>query len=318
MTDDSPDKAATPLFPAFEAFAERHLRGQASGSLSAKLPRILGQGRTRAEGLDLPPAPIERRMTLGGLELPANLSIPSEVLAEMRTAQREAERELTAMKRPEIATRFAVGVIKRLQAKLGANAAGQKDGQYFAGQFVLVSDKAGANWAWSLTKHYPIVSKIPPDPDYLVEAHAVADVAVQALVQPPEVFEQRLALSYAMARVFSAGDDVLIQDVARMYRVAGQSDKFWSSPAKRLFEDVPDGALIANITAWRRSRPESGFTFVPATLNQSMGANAKAFYLPTNAEGTMTRPVIYLRRDTERTSRTSTNENSGLGGRHER
>jgi hypothetical protein len=303
MTDDTIETADAPLFPAFEAFADRQLKGQTSGSLSAKLPRILGQGRTRAEGLDLPPAPIERRMTLGGLELPASLGVPNDVLSEMREAQREAERELTAMKRPEVATRFAVGVIKRLQAKLGATAAGQKDGQYFAGQFVLVSDKTGANWAWSLTKHYPIISKIPPDADYIVAAHAAAEIAVQALVLAPEMFEQRLALSHAMARVFSNGDDVLIQDVARMYRVAGQSDKFWSSPAKRLFEDVPDGALIANITAWRRSRPDSGFTFVPATLNQSMGANAKAFYLPTNAEGTMTRPVIYLRRDTERATR---------------
>lgn len=303
MTDDNLKKAATPLFPAFEAFADRQLRGQTSGILSAKLPRILGQGRTRAEGLDLPPAPIERRLTLGGLELPANLGVPNDVLAEMREAQREAERELTSMKRPEVATRFAVGVIKRLQAKLGATAAGQKDGQYFAGQFVLVSDKTATNWAWSLTKHYPIISKIPPDADYIVAAHAVADVAVQALVLAPEVFEQRLALSHAMARAFSSGDDVLIQDVARMYRVAGQSERFWSSPAKRFFEDVPDGALIANISAWRRSRPDNGFTFVPATLNQSMGANAKAFYLPTNAEGTMTRPVIYLRRDTERTAR---------------
>lgn len=303
MTDDTPHTAAPPLFPAFEAFADRQLKGQTSGILSAKLPRILGQGRTRAEGLDMPPAPIERRMTLGGLELPANLGIPNEVMAEMREAQREADRELAAMKRPEVATRFAVGVIKRLQARLGATAAGQKDGQYFAGQFVLVSDKTGANWAWSLTKHYPIISKIPPDADYVVAAHEVAEAAVQALVLAPEVFEQRLALSHAMARVFSNVEDVLIQDVARMYRVAGQSDRFWSSPAKRLFEDVPDGALIANISAWRRSRPESGFTFVPATLNQSMGANAKAFYLPTNAEGTMTRPVIYLRRDTERATR---------------
>lgn len=303
MTDDTFQTAATSLFPAFEAFADRKLRGQASGSLSAKLPRILGQGRTRADGLDLPPAPIERRMTLGGLELPVSLGIPNDVMAEIVEARREADRELTAMKRPEVATRFAVGVIKRLQAKLGTTAAGQKDGQYFAGQFVLVSDKAGANWAWSLTKHYPIISKIPPDADYIVAAHAAAEIAVQALVLAPEVFEQRLALSHAMARAFGNGDDVLIQDVARMYRVAGQSDKFWSSPAKRLFEDVPDGALIANISAWRRSRPDSGFTFVPATLNQSMGANAKAFYLPTNAEGTMTRPVIYLRRDGERTIR---------------
>jgi hypothetical protein len=242
-------------------------------------------------------------MTLGGLELPASLGVPDDVMAEIRGARQEAERELTAMKRPGVAAKFAIGVIKQLQAKLGATAAGQKDGQYFAGQFVLVSDKIGANWAWSLTKHYPIVSKIPPDADYIVAAHEAAATAVQALVMAPDVFEQRLALSYAMARAFGNGEDVLIQDVARMYRVAGQSDKFWGSPAKRHFEDVPDGALIANISAWRRCRPDSGFTFVPATLNQSMGANAKAFYLPTNAEGTMTRPVIYLRRDSERPAR---------------
>lgn len=207
------------------------------------------------------------------------------------------------MKRPEVAARFAVGIIKRLQARLGPNAAGQKDGQYYAGQFVLVSDKAGTNWAWSLTKHYPIISKIPPDADYVVEAHAVAEASVRALVLPPEVFEQRLALSHAMARVLSGTDDVLIQDVARMYRVAAQSDRFWSSPAKRLFEDVPDGAFVANISAWRRTRPDNGFNFVGATLNQSLGANAKSFYLPTNPEGTMTRPVIYLRREAERATR---------------
>jgi len=297
---------AEPLFPAFEAYAERHLRGKVSGALSAKLPRILGQGRTRAEGLDLPPATIERRQTLAGLDLPAVFGVPPEVEAEIREAKRDADRELEAMKKPEGAKRFAVSVIKTLQATLGPEAAGQKDGQYYAGRFVLVSDKAGANWAWSLTKHYPIISKIPPDADYVVQAQAAAEAAVQALVLAPEVFEQRLALSHAMARVFSAGEDVLIQDVARMYKVAGQSDKFWSNPAKRLFEDVPEGALIANISAWRRSRPDSSFNFVPATLNQSMGANARAFYLPTNAEGTMTRPVIYLRREALRTGKAET------------
>lgn len=299
MTNESSTTAA-PLFPAFEAFAEHHLRGKVTGILSAKLPRILGQGRTRAEGLDLPPAPIERRLTLATLDLPAHFHVPPEVEAEIRDAKRDAERELDALKKPEGANRLAVGVIKQLQAQLGGQAAGQKDGQYYAGHFVLVPDKTKSNWAWSLTRHYPIISKIPPDLDYLVQAHAAAKAAVQALVLAPEVFEQRLALSYAMARQFSAGDDVLIQDVARMYKVAAQSEKFWSSPSKRLYEDVPDGALIANISAWRRSRPSGGFTFVPATLNQSMGANAKAFYLPTNLEGTMTRPVIYLRREGDR------------------
>jgi hypothetical protein len=288
------------MFPAFEAWADQNLRGKVSGILSAKLPRILGQGKTRAEGLDLPPAPIERQQTLAGLDLPSTFVAPPEVEDEIRDAKRASDRVLEAMKRPDGSKRFAVTVIKQLQVTLGLESAGQKDGQYYAGRFILVNDKTGANWAWSLTKHYPIISRIPPDLDYVVRAHAAAEAAVQALVLSPETFENRLALSYAMARVFSAGDDVLIQDVARMYKIAGQSDKFWNTPAKRLFDDLPDGAFIANVSAWRRSRPDRGFMFVPATLNQSMGANAKAFYLPTNAEGTMTRPVIYLRRDTER------------------
>ena len=66
---------------------------------------------------------------------------------------------------------------------------------------------------------------------------------------------------------------------------------------------VERGHGVEEVSDETGSLPESGFTFVPATLNQSMGANAKAFYLPTNAEGTMTRPVIYLRRDTERAVR---------------
>ena len=305
MRDDNSDMIdnSTPpalLFPAFAAYAEDHLRGKVSGILSAKLPRILGQGRTRAEGLDLPPAPIERYQTLAGLDLPAAFRLPPSVEAEILAAKREVNRELEALKKPDAIKRFAVGVIRQLQNRLGSEAAGQKDGQYYAGRFVLVADRSGANWAWSLTKHYPIISKIPPDADYVVQAHAAAELAVQALVLPSEVFEQRLELSHAMAKVFSGTDDVLIQDVARMYKVAGQSEKFWNNPAKQRFEDVPDGALIANIGAWRRSRPESGFTFVPATLNQSMGVNAKAFYLPTNPEGTMTRPVIYLRREPSR------------------
>jgi hypothetical protein len=297
------DKSPALLFPAFAAYAEDHLKGKVSGILSAKLPRILGQGRTRAEGLDLPPAPIERYQTLAKLDLPAVFQLPPAVEAEILAAKRQVARELDAMKKPDATKRLAVGVIRHLQTQLGTEAAGQKDGQYFAGRFVLVADRSGENWAWSLTKYYPIISKIPPDPDSVIQAHAAAELAVQALVLPPEVFELRLALSHAMARVFSATDDVLIQDVARMYKVAGQSDKFWNNPAKQRFEDVPDGALIANISAWRRSRPDSGLTFVPATLNQSMGANAKAFYLPTNPEGTMTRPVIYLRRETGRTSK---------------
>lgn len=118
MSDETP-QAPPQLFPAFEAWAEKNLRGKVSGILSAKLPRILGQGRTRAEGLDLPPAPIERRQTLAGLDLPSAFRVPPEVEVEIREARRQVELELEAMKRPDAIKRFAVGVIKQLQASLG-------------------------------------------------------------------------------------------------------------------------------------------------------------------------------------------------------
>ena len=37
------------------------------------------------------------------------------------------------MKRPDAIERFAVGVIKQLQASLGLETAGQKDGPYYQG-----------------------------------------------------------------------------------------------------------------------------------------------------------------------------------------
>ncbi len=283
------------LFPALEAWAARP-RGKVPAAFTTRLRRALGQGKTRALGVDWPPAPIERRHALAGLALPPGLAAPAEVEAEILEARRASEEERAATRGPAEIRRFAADVIRRLQATLGPDAAGQKDGQYHAGGFILVHDRTGANWAWSLTKHHPIVSRIPPDPDYVFRAHGHALATVTALILPPEVFERRLALSHAMASALGAGEDVLIQDVARCYRVAAQSDTFWKRPARRLFADVPDGAFVANLVAWRRSRPETRFTFVPATLNQSMGPKAKAFHLPTNAEGTMTRPVIYLRR----------------------
>ncbi len=61
-------------FPAFEQFVDRHgLLANPKGILAAKLPRILGQGQTRAIGLDMPPALIERQQELVSLNLPDTL-----------------------------------------------------------------------------------------------------------------------------------------------------------------------------------------------------------------------------------------------------
>lgn len=286
------DTATTPLFPCFERYAaERRLLEIAKGSMAAKLPRILGQGKTRAEGLDLPPAPIERRQEL--ISLPLDGTIPPEVQKEIASVRRFIEAEQEALRRSEGVRRFATSVLKELKV-----AAGFKDNQFYAGRLVLVSDKSGMNWSWSLTPYYPIVSKIPPDLTYVVMAHSTAERILEDTTLSVDSFHQRLALAWAMARQFSSSDDVLITDVARMYKVAGQDDRFWSTPARRNFSDIPEGVFIANLINWRRSRPSGGdsFEFVPATLNQAHGPKSKAFFMPVNPEGTQVRPVIYLRR----------------------
>ena len=212
------------LFPAFEKLGQETLARQGICILSAKLPRILGQGRTRARGFSICP---QRRSNLPR-PLPALTSSPRSecpLRKRSKSARPDAkvELELEAM---QAASRNQAVRSRRDQAASGLTRTrdrGQKDGQYYAGRFVLTHDKAGANWAWSLNEYYPIISKIPPDPDYVVRAHAEAEGAVQALVLAPETFEQRLTLSHAMARVFSTGEDVLIQDVAQCTRLLGRT-----------------------------------------------------------------------------------------------
>ena len=70
------DNVDAQLFPELESYVERTgLLSNAKGILAARLPRILGQGKTRAEGLDLPPAAIERQQELLALSLPEDLSL---------------------------------------------------------------------------------------------------------------------------------------------------------------------------------------------------------------------------------------------------
>ena len=284
------------LFPQFEKYVTKYqLLANAKGSLAAKLPRILGQGRTRAEGLDLPPAPVERRQELVSLNLPAGSPVPPEVEAEIASVNQQLTKELETFRRPEGIRRFATTVLKTLEVPSGV-----KDSHFFAGRLVLVHDKSGKNWSWRLTPNYPIISKIPPDIGYVVTAHAVAESILAETTLSVEVFHDRLILAWTMARHFSPNNDVLILDVARMFKVASQSERFWSSPIRRNFTDIPDGAFIANLINWMRNKPmradSESFEFVPATLNQAHGPKSQAFFMPVNPEGTQVRPVIYLRR----------------------
>jgi hypothetical protein len=184
-------------------------------------------------------------------------------------------------------------VLRRLPGQ-----AGQKDNQYYAGRLVLLPDNRTLTWAWSITPYYPIISKIPPDVEYLEKAYSAAEQLLERIVLPVEVFENRLVLTWSMARHFSDSENVLIVDVARLFKIACQEERFWKNPQKRFFTDLPEAAFIANLLNWRTRSDyaKTRFEFVRATLHQAHGSKAKVFYMPQNPEGTQVTPVIYLKR----------------------
>jgi hypothetical protein len=165
---------------------------------------------------------------------------------------------------------------------------------------VLVPDKAGLAWAWSMTPHYPVIAKIPADAEYVVSAHAASERIVEKWTLPVDRFLDRISLAWTMARHFGGGENVLLEDVARFFKVAAQDERFWGSPSRRNFEDVPEAVFVANLINWRRQRVASSeresFELVPATLNQAHGPKSRAYFVPANAEGTVVRPMIYIRR----------------------
>lgn len=282
-----------PLFPAFERFVQEANLDRARGSLAVKLPRILGQGTTRAAGLPDPPAPIERKIELVSLEFPADPPAPEEVRREVDSAREDIEALRAELKRPDGVRRFIAGCLDGLDV-----AKGTSNGQYFADRLILSPSKSGFEWSWAVTTHYPIVDKIPPDVSYVVRAFHAAQEKIQALVLSPGDFETRLSLAWAMARRLSSSDDVLVTDVMKMYQVAGQEEKFWQNPKRVYYKDLPEAAFVVNLLNWR-ARAESnsaGFTFVPATLSQASGKSASVFFMPMNAEGTEVRPMIYLKK----------------------
>jgi len=300
LTDgrDQMSVGVVPLFPNFERFAaETSLVTKVKGALAAKLPRILGQGSTRAKGLSLPPAPIERRQELAGLMLPGSVSVPETVTSEIAKVRRELDAELQQLSTDEGRRRISVGALRTIKERHGVDM-GQDGNHYFAGRLVLTHSKNGRDWAWSITPHYPIIAKIPADVDYVVRAYAETEKIIEGLLLPIDRFERCLDLAWTMARHFSASDDVLIVDVGRMFQIATQDENFWGRPQKQNFRDIPEGAFIANLVQWRRTRPEGHqqFEIVPATLNQALGPNARPFHLPSNPQGTQTRPMIYMRR----------------------
>jgi hypothetical protein len=244
----------------------------------------------------VPPAAIERQQELLALTLPEEASRDPGVQSEIAEARRAVDAHVEHMRHPENRRRFAMQVLQHLEGV----PTGNKDNQFFAGRLVLVADKGGQNWAWSMTPHYPVIANIPADVEYVVSAYAASERIVDKWTLPVDRFLDRLSLAWTMARHFGEGDNVFIADVARLFKVAAQDERFWRSPSRRNFQDVPEAVFIANLINWRRHRDAAGsrasFELVPATLNQAHGPKSRAFFVPGNAEGTVVRPMIYIRR----------------------
>ncbi len=282
------------LFPELIRFIESTgLSDKARGNLAAKLPRILGQGNTKTVGLTAPPADIERKMEVASLELPAGTILPIEVQAEIRVAAEEIAQVKAELSREEGKRRLATAALGRI-----SQPGGIKDGKFYAGRLILGCERGGLEWTWSITPHYPIIRRIPPDPEYISRAFEQAQTDIQRLTLPPEVFEGRLLLSWMLARHFSTSEDVLVTDVMRMFNVAGQDDKFWQAPQRQFFRDLPEAAFVVNLMSWRMraSSNVALFEFVPATVDKALGRKAQVFFMPMNNEGTDVRPMVYLRK----------------------
>ena len=243
----------------------------------------------------MPPATIERQQELLALSLPEEASRDPGVQREIEAARNAVDEHTEHMRYPENRRRFALQVLRSLD---GVNT-GNKDNHFFAGRLVVVPDKGGQTWSWSMTPHYPVVSKIPADVEYVVHGYAASERIVEKWTMPVDRFLERLSLAWSIARHFGDGENVLIADVARVFKVAVQDERFWGSPSRRNFEDVPEAVFIINLINWRRNRDAastSNFELVPATLNQAHGSKSRPFFVPGNAEGTVVRPMIYIRR----------------------
>lgn len=280
------------LFPAFRQFVvESGLLEKAKGSLAARIPRILGQGKTKSVGYDAPPAPIERKAELAGL-LRSDIQFPDTVVREIS----QAAADLQALQRELLTTegvrRVAVSALRAV-----GNGTGVKDNRYYAGGFILTHEKGGFDWSWSVTPHYPVIKKLPPDANFIADAYKSARTQIERFTVPAAEFESRLKLAWTLARHFSDTDDVFVTDVMRMFNIAAQPERFWQAPKRQNYVDIPEAAFVLSLMNARRQGASSmaGLEFVPATLHQAHGKSAKVFYLPLNAEGTEVRPMVYLR-----------------------
>ena len=162
------NSSSQPLFPAFERFVERNESARQCQRVSwlHDCQEFLARGKHGRMAWICPPRSIERQQELIALSLPTTVRLIAMWSARSQKLDAFVDAHAKRMRDPENRRRFALQVLQTLEGV----STGNKDNQFFAGRLVLVADKGGQNWAWSMTAHYPVIAKIPADVDYVVSA----------------------------------------------------------------------------------------------------------------------------------------------------
>jgi hypothetical protein len=273
------------------------------GNLQTAVPRILGQGKTRAEGLfeDRAPALIERLSEYAKLDLSRLESEISYLIADEDPVRAEQNAAKAQIKRLEeqLAT-SAEGwerTAREVLSKLGERTPG-RGGRYALGDLELAFDTKSMAWRWTYRGAYPLVSKLPHDVDFICDAHRDASRRMAEAIVPQEEFLAALRLAWVITKHRATGvPAVLIRDLAKAYLVAAQPSAFWDRPSKTTFVDLGEAVFVINlVTAIDEVR--KSFELEKAGVHQtSLGGRERniAFELPKRGGGTEPYSTIRLK-----------------------
>lgn len=221
------------------------------GNLPSAVPRILGSGKTRAEGLfdeKKLPALIERQYEYAKLDLTRlsndiNYPIPDTVREEQSQVKQQIEAIQQQLDHP---TDGWQRTAREVLWKLGDTTPG-RDGRYSMGDLELTFDKRSFSWTWTYRGAYPLVTKLPHDVEYIREGFGDAQRRMKEAIVPSSEFVASLRFAWAMAEHRAGTGVVLIRDLARAYIVAAQNQTFWERPSKVTFTDMPEAVFVINL-----------------------------------------------------------------------
>jgi len=273
------------------------------GNLQSAVPRILGNGKTRAEGLfdeKKPPALIERQYEYSKLDLNklgSDINYPildsdpireeqSQLQRHIRQLEDQLERQNDGWERSA----------REVLYKLGEKTPG-RSGRYVMGDLELAFDKKSFSWTWTYRGAYPLVSKLPHDVDYICDGYQDASKRMKDAIVPPADFLSSLRLAWVISRHRAGSGPVLIRDLAKVYLVAAQPTSFWDKPSKSSFADINEAVFVINLVH-TIDEVRKSFELEKAGLHQTaLGGRGKniSYDLPKRGGGTEPYSTIRLK-----------------------